>query len=214
MEWLYDYPRQTWRSYLRRFGFPSCSEARILASMMAPLKEAAEKHLGHPITHALPSSPRLIALYPEDVWDAFEYVGLVFQQFVSRNWDRVAIDVAVNYASQGYFLCKNYKDRWGCKEEQAVLDGSKSGAYSTLNLFLMDTVLMFSVPVMISPYQFIMWRAETDFELGLEAKEGLGEDNYWDTVETRIEELLKLKEDQLDRQPMSKVFVTGIGAKE
>lgn len=95
-----------------------------------------------------------------------------------------------------------------------MLDGSKSGAYSTLNLFLMDTVLMFSVPVMISPYQFIMWRAETDFELGLEAKEGLGEDNYWDTVETRIEDLLELKEDQLDRQPMSKVFVTGIGAKE
>lgn len=86
--------------------------------MMAPLKEAAEKYLGHPITHALPSSPRLIALYPEDVWDAFEYVGLVFQQFVSRNWDRVAIDVAVNYASQGYFLCKITKTDGAAKKSR------------------------------------------------------------------------------------------------
>jgi hypothetical protein len=213
-EWLRDQPRQKWRSFLRRLGLPSCNEAGIFASMLQPLKEMAEEQLGHPITHGLASFPHLAALYPEDVWDAFEHVGLVFQQFIP--WPVVVPDYAANYASQGYFLCKEYKNKSSCEEEQRELNDRNSGEFSTVNFHLSNTSLMLTVPIVRSPYSYQLFddRRFEDFDMGLRAKATMSEEKYWDAVESRIVYSLEVSRLQWEYWIIQKVFVPGEGVHE
>jgi hypothetical protein len=199
---------------LRSLGLPSCKEAGIFGSMIKPLKDMAEERLGHPITHALASFPHLTALYPEDVWDAFEHVGLVFQQFIP--WPVEVPDFAANYASQGYFLCKEYKNKTACEKEKLELDGWKSGEFSTFNFHLSETALILSVPIVRSPYSYTLFgdRRFEDFDLGLRARETRGEEDYWNDVEVRIEDVLQACRLQWENWIMHKVFVTGEGVQE
>ena len=213
-EWVRDYPRQKWRRFLRRLGLASCKEASILGSMLKPLKDKAEGQLGHPVTHALASFPSLTALYAEDVWDAFEYVGLVFQQFIS--WPVTVPDFAANYASQGYYLCKEYKNKTACEKEKEQLDSQPSGVWSTFNFHLSDTTLMLNLPILASPYSYILFEDSKfeDFSLGLRARDSEGEERYWKAVAIRIEMLLEQRKLQWEYTVMQKVFVTGKGIYE
>lgn len=213
-EWARDYPRQEWRRFLRKLGLPSCREAGVFASMLKPLKLRVEEHLGHPITHALASFPSLTALYAEDVWDAFENVGLVFQQFIP--WPVTVPDFAANYASQGYFLCKHYTNRTACKEEQKWLNDARSGEHSTFNFHLSNTALMLNVPAVSSPYSYNLFEDKRfeDFDLGLGSREARGEDFYWEAVGFRIEQSLAISQPQWEDMIMQKVFVTGEGVRE
>jgi hypothetical protein len=211
-DWFRDYPRQKWRRFLRRLGFPSCKEADILGSMLKPLKEVAEDQLGYPITHALASFPSLQAFYAEDVWDAFEYVGLVFQQFIS--WPVTLPDFAANYASQGFSLCKEYRNKTACEKEKEELDSS--GQSSTFNFHLSENALMLSVPIIESPYAHLLFSDSRfeDFNLGLRARHMEGEERYWSAVGSRIEVLLEHRRLQWEFYPVYNVFVTGEGVNE
>lgn len=47
-----------------------------LSVMLQALRDAVESYLGREISSALAATPNLVALYQEDVDDAFEYLGL------------------------------------------------------------------------------------------------------------------------------------------
>ncbi|KAF2436239.1 hypothetical protein EJ08DRAFT_232108 [Tothia fuscella] len=182
--------------------------------MLQPLKDMVEMELGYQITHALASFPYLTALYPEDIWDAFEYVGLIFQKYIP--WDVAVPDYAANYASQGYFLCKDYKNKTQCLEEQQDLNVPETGEFSTFNFHLSDTALMLNVPIMRSPYDYNMYldRRFENFDLGMRARSLRGEEGYWTAVAAMIEQSSEVSKLQWDTCIMYKVFVTGEGAKE
>lgn len=115
--------------------------------MLRPLKSAVEARLEHTATHALASFPRLVALYPEDMWDAFEHVGLVFQRFIP--WPVAMPDFAANYASQGLYMCSDFRNKTACEAEQLEL--ALKNRASTFNFHLSKSALMLTVPSLAAP---------------------------------------------------------------
>lgn len=213
-EVIADQPRQMWRKFRRSIGLPSCDEARIFASMIRPLKDIIESRLNRTITHAQASFPSLIALYDEDVWDAFDYVGLIFQEFIL--WEKTMPDLSANYASQGLYLCKHYKDPDICRVEQRELDKAETGSFSTFNFHLSEEALYLSIPVIRSPYSFNLF-GDCHFEgshLGLRAKWGSDQDAYWDKVEGVLETVVQNCKSVWQYEALHKVFITGSGAQE
>jgi hypothetical protein len=84
--------------------------------MLKALRAATESYLGHTVFSALAATPNLVALYQEDVDDAFEYIAL-------HNLDnpnplfRMFHESAAAAASYGLGLCKNYSDQAACDHE-------------------------------------------------------------------------------------------------
>ena len=71
-----DIPRQRLRRERKAQGLPASEDVGTLSVMLRALRDAAESYLGHEISSALAATPNLVALYQEDVDDAFEYLGL------------------------------------------------------------------------------------------------------------------------------------------
>lgn len=81
--------------------------------MIRELKVQVEHALSVPLA-TLPivvSTPHLIALYEEDIHDAFEYIGLPFPEdiYERRSWAWVR-DTGAALAGYGHYLCSDYRD--------------------------------------------------------------------------------------------------------
>ena len=71
----------------------------------------------HCQSSALAATPNLIALYQEDVQDAFEYIGLEDLDDPNPAM-RMFHETGATAASYRIGLCSNYTDHAGCKEER------------------------------------------------------------------------------------------------
>lgn len=67
-----DAPRQAETRRRKSQGLPASEDVGILADMLGDLRTAAEEYLGSSIYYALAACPNLVALYREDIEDAFE----------------------------------------------------------------------------------------------------------------------------------------------
>jgi len=67
-----DMPRQYLRSARKAIGLPASSDVGFLAKMLSDLRASVEERVG-PITSAGVTTLHLVALYDEDLHDAFEY---------------------------------------------------------------------------------------------------------------------------------------------
>ena len=85
--------------------------------MLKALRAAAESFLGHDISSALAATPNLVALYQEDVDDAFEYIGLKSLDDPNPLF-RMFHESAAAAASAGLGLCQDYTDPAACDEEE------------------------------------------------------------------------------------------------
>ncbi|EAW14938.1 uncharacterized protein ACLA_003510 [Aspergillus clavatus NRRL 1] len=77
-EKLQDLPRETLRSLHKWIGLSASADVGVLAALVRELQAQAEGVVSVPLA-TLPivkSTPYLIALYEEDIRDAFEYLGL------------------------------------------------------------------------------------------------------------------------------------------
>jgi hypothetical protein len=86
--------------------------------MIRQLKVQVEDVLSVPMA-TLPiviSTPHLIALYEEDIHDAFEYLNLPFPEDIHqrRSWAWVR-DTGAALAGYGHFLCSDYRDYKGVR---------------------------------------------------------------------------------------------------
>lgn len=97
-------------------GLPASKDVGYLANVLSDLRAQVEKYLGAPIESAGITMPHLIALYQEDLQDAFDYVGLRYLFFPIR-YD-VLYETSAAYAGYGYGLCSDYIDRAVCKQQQ------------------------------------------------------------------------------------------------
>ncbi|KAF2666116.1 hypothetical protein BT63DRAFT_442416 [Microthyrium microscopicum] len=203
-----DQPRQMWRGFLKRLGQPSSNEARILGEMLKEIIPEVEDRLGYPITHAAASFPQLIALYSEDIWDAFEWAGLIYQQIIWMS--RPIPDFSAAYAGFGFQLCKDYKNPVACQKEQDEID-NRADRESTVNVLLNDDALMLAWPVMYSPYQYFTsgGNVAQDFNLGLKASKS--RPDYWNLIGMRLEEFFQATEWKWEVYKPEKVFVYGEG---
>jgi hypothetical protein len=143
------------------------------------LHQKAEESMGEPISMAAATFPNLIALHEEDVTDAFEWAGLIYQNFLVYQPSRA---VSGQYAANGFGLCSDYEDKESCLEEEEQLPIER-----TVNIEFTNEALIVEVPVIKAARSPIMWPSESfiDFELGYSRKDNYS--NYWVFVKEWIE---------------------------
>ncbi|KAF2464178.1 uncharacterized protein BDR25DRAFT_158973, partial [Lindgomyces ingoldianus] len=78
---LYDIPRRRWRSLRKMLGLAASPEVGSIAGLLKLLAAEADSaiQLRNPAQNgrkAVITSPDLLALYDEDIYDVAEYAGL------------------------------------------------------------------------------------------------------------------------------------------
>ena len=113
-----DMPRQYLRKARKAIGLPASSDIGCLAMMFSDLRVAVEEQVG-PITSAGVTTMNLVALYDEDLHDAFEYVSLEYITFpVGYVGHNILYETSAAYAGYGYGLCTDYDtDLEACRNE-------------------------------------------------------------------------------------------------
>ena len=131
----------------------------------------------------------LVALYDEDLHDAFEYVGLEYITFpVGYVGHNILYETSATYAGYGYGLCADYKTELeACKQEQYNMTFQ-----TVMAVLYTDTVLSVSLSVIRSAYA--LWEPEyrylADFELGYNAYAEMNSEEYWKAVGLRLQQIM------------------------
>ena len=181
-----DMPRQWARKARKAVGLPASADVGRLANMVSKLKAAVEERVGTPIILAGVTTMNLVALYDEDLHDAFEYVETEYVTFpigaVGRN---ILHETAAAYAGYGLGLSADYKtDPDACKEEQYNMDDT-----IVMAVVYTDTVLSVSLSLIRSA--FALWEPQyryiADFELGFAKAD---HDQYWPEVKSVLQKLM------------------------
>jgi hypothetical protein len=179
-----DWPRLRQRKWNKAHGLPASEDVGVISSMISNLVTAAQLQLGHNITEALAATPNLVALYQEDVVDAFEHSGL---QSLDYWWDRdhVYHETAAAVAGNGFGLCQNFKDIKSCRDEdhemplEVVFSVSYTAEYLCVELADMISASYVRGHRMSPPTM--------DFTLGLRAlHDNPSEMWYWEAVRDTI----------------------------
>lgn len=154
--------------------------------MLSDLRTLVEEQTGKPIESAGMATLNLVALYPEDLQDAFEHVGLRYLTFPVR-YD-VLYETSAAYAGYDYGLCSDYIDRNGCKQEQDDMPSEV-----VMAVLYTHTVLTVSLSITKSAYYLYepLHRHLLDFSLGYDAQSlPMADEDYWNAVESKLEQIL------------------------
>ena len=195
-----DMPRQYLRKARKAIGLPASSDVGHLATLLLALRAAVEEQVG-PITSAGVTTMNLVALYDEDLHDAFEYVGLEYITFpVGYVGHNILYETNAAYAGYGYGLCTDYKtDLEACKQEQHNMTTE-----AVMAVLYTDTVLSVSLSVIRSAYTQPPYRYLADFDLGYLANVKMENPlEYWSAVELRLQQIM------IKYPPPSKVLLMG-----
>lgn len=89
---------------------------RFRRKMLADLRSVVEEQIREPIDSAGVATLNLVALYPEDLQNPFEYLGLRYPTFLVR-YD-VLYEISAAYTGYRYGPCSDYSGRNACKQKQ------------------------------------------------------------------------------------------------
>ena len=183
-----DMSRQYLRKARKAIGLPASSDVGHLATLLSELRAAVEEQVG-PITSAGVTTMNLVALYDEDLHDAFEYVGLEYITFpVGYVGHNILYETSAAYAGYGYGLCTDYKtDPEACTQEQNNMTDEV-----VMAVLYTDTVLTVSLSVIRSAYA--LWeppyRYHADFNLGYDSNIEMNPEEYWSAVGLRLQQIM------------------------
>ena len=145
---------------------PASADVGFLAKVLSDLRTQVEEYLDQPIEAAGVTVPDLVALYLEDLQDAFEYVGLRYLAFPVR-YD-LFYETSAAYAGHGYGLCSDYTDRAACKKEQQDMP-------SDVVMAVLYTRSVLTVTLSITKSAYYLYepvhRHLANFSLGYDARE-------------------------------------------
>ena len=179
-------PRQLLRKARKAIGLSASRDVGFLARMLSDLCNRVEEEMGEPVESAGVATLNLVALYPEDLQDAFEYVGLRYLTFPVRYG--VLYETSAAYAGYKFGLCSDYTNRSACKNEQVNMPFEV-----VMAVLYTRTALTVSLSIMASAYY--MWeppyRHLLDFSLGYDARPiNVADDSYWDAVGLKLQQIL------------------------
>jgi hypothetical protein len=179
---LYDKPRQLLRSLRKAIGLPASGDVAALGTMIQELQCKAETILGTkiPSIPIVAVTPSLIALYEEDLVDAFEYASLqLFKIYMSGIYVH---ETSAAYAGYDLGLCSGYTNPGTCKSEihNMPMEDVLSILYTRSGLRVIYTTVL-------SAYWFssLGIRFYADWNLGLDAR---NEEDYWKRVSDTIQQ--------------------------
>lgn len=188
-----DTPRQYLRKLRKALGLPASSDVGYLAKMLSDLRASVEKQVG-PITSAGITTLNLVALYQEDLHDAFEYLGLEYLTFpVGWPGHRILYETSAAYAGYDFGLCADYTQPEACEEELNAMPRT-----AVMAVLFTPNVLTVSLSLMKSAYG--LWEPDyrylIDFELGYggdDATDAVDDGGkYWEKVKMRLEQIMIL----------------------
>ena len=112
-----DRPRQWRRTIRKRLGWPASSDVGIIAEILQECADAVEAvSRGIEINAALATMPNAMALYAEDVQDAFESIG--WRALNGHNVYAVPRALPAAYVGYGFGLCDRPEDFEACVEQE------------------------------------------------------------------------------------------------
>lgn len=167
-------------------GLPPSKDVGYLANVLSDLRAQVEKYLGAPIESAGVTTPHLIAMYQEDLQDAFDYMGLRYLSFPVR-YD-VFYETSAAYAGYGYGLCSDYTHRAECKQQQQDMNSEV-----VMAVLYTRSALTVSFSVVKSAYYLYESdnRYLTNFTLRSDARaQWASVDEYWNQVAMNLEDLM------------------------
>ena len=178
--------RQLLRKARKALGLPASHDVGLLAKMLSDLRSRVEEQIGKPVESAGVATLNLVALYQEDMQDAFEYVGLRYLIFPVRYG--ITYETSAAYAGYKLGLCSDYTNRSACKQEQVDMPSEV-----VMAVLYTRTALTVSLSIMKSAYY--LWeppyRHLLDFSLGYDARPvNVAYEGYWDAVGLKLEQLL------------------------
>jgi len=168
-------------------GMPASQDVGFLTKVLSDLLARVEEYLGEPVHSAGVTTPHLVALYQEDLQDAFEHVGLSFLKFPVR-YD-ILYETSAAYAGYGYGLCSDYTDPAACRNVQQDM-----GSEVVMAVLYTRTALTISFSITKSAYYLYEPdnRHLSDFTLGYDARTLWAiEGEYWNEVEWNLEKLMQ-----------------------
>jgi hypothetical protein len=174
--------------------------------MVKELRAMVQDALGHPIKTAVASFPRLIALYEEDVWDSFEWAALEHMQIMP--YSGITYQYISNYAANGFGLCSDYIDADKCmKEIHNIRHGN-----STFNIQYTRDAFVVEWPILYGAYIVYIEPSTVIHDPSLGSEAGSHDEDYWQRIRGRIEQLIFGLPGRWKCQPAKNVFVTGESA--
>lgn len=178
--------------------------------MLKALRAAAESYLEQNISSALAATPNLVALYQEDVDDAFEYIGLKSLDDPNPLF-RMFHESAAAAASYGIGLCQNYTDEDNCDDETRNLP-----LRTLLSVLYTKDSLCVELSIIKSVYANWPYRSSPpamDFSLGSDKiHDNPNKEHYWEAMKDTIYRGV-LAGLRLRRRP-SVIFVFGESSKD
>ena len=116
-----DQPRLWWRNFRKSLGLPASSDVGALSTIIKALKTKTEETLGHEVHEAAASVPYLPAIYDEDLYEAFEYVGMDYLQIKWRpggpGYKFLTYDTPAALAGHNFSLCWDYSREHACYDD-------------------------------------------------------------------------------------------------
>ncbi|KAL9619405.1 MAG: hypothetical protein Q9160_006000 [Pyrenula sp. 1 TL-2023] len=207
-----DVPRVAKRNARKKIGLPASSDVGVLSRLIKSLRQKAEAEVRIKITSAVITVPHLVALYQDDIKDAFEHVRLEYVE-PKKNYRPLVWETASTYAGYGFGLCKNYSDAEKCAaEEDAMKDQTVfSVHYSRNALSTSLAVIRIAIDLWEPDY-----RHAENFTLGhdkiLKGGKYYGkEEEYWTALREHL--LLLLVRNSSYQRP-ARVVLTGDMANE
>ena len=171
-----DYCRQLIRRGRKAVGLPASYDVAAIATVIRDLKIAAEKMLGFEITAAAASVPRIPAIYDENLYNSFEYVGLESLQITEATYHETFLtyESMAALAGHGLAVCPNITDPNTCPIE-TLQDNYIVIDYTKESLFAYSTHAR-------SAY-YVIKSAAFDLDLGSDAQHNYPyEEHYWYAV--------------------------------
>ena len=159
-----DAPRESLRWARKRLDLPASPDVGTLAKMLLDLRAGVENHLGGRITSAAVTTAPLLALYEEDLIDAFEYVGLEYIKPSHPSFRNDFLhETSSAFAGNGLGLCQEYEDVEDCEDEERNMKLNFA-----MTVVFTDTVLISSISGLESAYSLYepRGRYRVNFDLG------------------------------------------------
>ena len=141
------------------------------------------------MTAAIAATPHLIALYAEDLIDAFEYSGL--QYLPTPVHSKLVYETGPAYAGCGFGLCSDYKNSTACRAQEHNM------TLETVSVILYTRSVL-TVTFTITRGAYYAYEPPTrrveDFTLGSNARSNYpDEDDYWERVFTTLTQTMQNK---------------------
>jgi len=181
-EAISDIPRQMHRESRKKIGLPASKDVGTLSKMIQSLEKEASAFVGQPISAATVSIPHLAALYGEDLYDAFEYLSLVYIKFFPFYNYRPIHSTISAYAGNGLGLCDDYANATSCDEQERQME-----SLFILSISYTHSSLTASQAHVVGTFHLQETPTVEDLSLGYDARHNNPSENfYWESVRDAI----------------------------